>query len=57
MVALLRRLTLSFIFILVFILPFLFLLKLGFGLKSSPKVFGVGAVANYVARPVVEVAF
>ena len=42
---------------LVFILPFLFLLKLRFGLKSLPKVFGVGVVANYVARPVVEVVF
>ena len=57
MVALLGRLALSFIFMLVFILPFLFLLKLGFDLKSSPKVFGIGAVANYVARPVVEVVF
>ena len=42
---------------LIFILPFLFLLKLGFGLKSSSKVFGVGAVTNYIARPVVEVVF
>ena len=45
------------IFILIFILPFLFLFKLRFSLKSSPKVFGVAAVTNYVARLVVKVVF